>query len=344
VSDLDGQFGDQNKALSSLATEVLLKYGIVPENISVVQSGAIKTVWKIRSGKNNLCLKRLKQSYDKALFSVNAQIYIKKSGGNVPAVINDKTGNPIVQHKDQLFVLYEWIEGRDLSFSNSADLTGALQGLARFHIASKGYISTADARTSTKLGKWPEQYNSMKKRIIDWKGVSGKQPALSSHTAFSKYVNPIVALIDESLDLLSKTPYLKLVSEGSPAIVLCHQDYGKGNALLTDKGVFVLDLDGVTYDLPARDLRKIIGKAAEGKGKWDAESINSIVDRYSAVNPIQKEERKILYIDMLFPHWFFGLVKNQYQNNKILKADEVERMAKLELSKVAVIKSLLKDS
>jgi spore coat protein I len=41
-----------------------------------------------------------------------------------------------------------------------------------------------------------------------------------------------------------------------PRTVLCHQDYGKGNALLTDEGVMVIDLDNVSFDLPARDLRK----------------------------------------------------------------------------------------
>jgi spore coat protein I len=39
----------------------------------------------------------------------------------------------------------------------------------------------------------------------------------------------------------------------------------------------------------------------------------------------------------LFPHWFFGLVKNQYQNAKLLKTAEIERTAELELSKVQLL-------
>jgi spore coat protein I len=52
-----------------------------------------------------------------------------------------------------------------------------------------------------------------------------------------------------------------MTMEGSDAPVLCHQDYGKGKRLTHSRGgVYVIDLDGVTFDLPSRDLRKIIGK------------------------------------------------------------------------------------
>jgi len=60
--------------LSKLASSVLEEYGIEPENISVVQSANIKTVWRIKTKDRELCLKRLKHPLDKALFSVNARI------------------------------------------------------------------------------------------------------------------------------------------------------------------------------------------------------------------------------------------------------------------------------
>jgi len=38
-----------NMDLSKLASSVLEEYGIEPENISVVQSANIKTVWRIKT-------------------------------------------------------------------------------------------------------------------------------------------------------------------------------------------------------------------------------------------------------------------------------------------------------
>lgn len=338
---MDGLNSNNKKDLIKLAQEVLTKYQIVPQNISVIQSGTIKTVWKIKTANGNLCLKRLKQTYDKALFSVNAQIYIKNKGGNVPGIILDVTNNPIVEYYNQLFVLYEWIEGRDLNFGNSTDFKLALEGLATFHIFSKGYESDEASRISTKLGKWPEQYTSMRNKFIAWKEISKNSLSEGSYSTFYRVSDSMISIANLALDNIGKSSYNALTSPGSKSIVLCHQDYGKGNAILTGDKVFVLDLDGVTFDLPIRDLRKLIGKDAENRGRWQLQNIDNVYNIYSSVNPLSPEEKRILYIDLLYPHWFYGLVKNLFQNNKPVKSSEIERMAKLEESKVSLLTSLI---
>ncbi|MCX7924100.1 MAG: CotS family spore coat protein [Clostridia bacterium] len=342
LSSLDNKPIASNSDLNRLAAEVLKKYGIVPESIAVIQGGSIKTVWKVKAKGRLICLKRLKQSYDKVLFSAYAQKYIKEARGNVAALIPDKAGELVVQHEGELFAVYEWLDGRDLNFSNSSDIQAAIQGLARFHIASKGYKPPQDARVSSKLGKWPEQYGSMRNRMAEWKKVSGSKSGVAYHATYLKYVDSMLDLADNALNLLEKSSYQKLTQPESPAIVLCHQDFGKGNAVLGNNGVDVIDLDGVTFDLPARDLRKIIGKQAENKGAWEASTINSIVGWYGQVNPMSASEKEVLYIDLLFPHWYFGLVKNLFQNDKPLKPAEMEKIARLEQSKVSLLNGFLK--
>lgn len=338
---MDEVYSGQEKDLNKLAQEVLSRYSIIPQNISVIQSGTIKTVWKVKTNDSILCLKRLKQTIDKALFSVNAQIYIKNNGGNVPGIILDKSNNPIVEHNNQLFVVYEWLEGRDLNFSNPQDFKLALEGLARFHISSKGYESGEESRTSTKLGKWPDQYASMRNKFIAWKEISKNNLSQSHYNAFFRVSDSMISMADMSLAYIEKSSYNSLISPGSKSVVLCHQDYGRGNAILTGNKVAVLDLDGVTFDLPARDLRKVIGKEAESRGKWQLQNIENVCSIYSSVNPLSSEEKKILFIDLLYPHWFYGLIKNLFQNNKPVKSTEIERIAKLEESKVSLLSSLI---
>ncbi len=339
---VDNEFSESNDALNKLASEVLLKYNIEVENISVIQSGTIKTVWKIKAKSGMLCLKRLKHTYDKAVFSVNAQIYIKGLGGNVPEVLTTSGGQAIVKHNEQLFVLYEWLHGKALTFSGTPELLSAIEGLAKFHLYSKGYTPPPSAKISSKLGKWPSQYDSMNRRLMEWKEISKSIP-LPYHSTYFKQADPIISVAGQAMDLLSRSNYGSITYDASSPVVLCHQDYGKGNAVMTDKGVYVIDLDGVTFDLPARDLRKIIGKTSENKGQWEAAVINNILRCYTKINPLNSDEKKLLYIDMLFPHWFFGLVKNLFQNNKPLKPSEIEKTARLELSKVPLLISLLNE-
>ncbi len=347
------------------AIQVLSKYGVNPEKLTLIQGGTIKTVWKLNAHGNRFCLKRLKQTFDKALFSVNAQIYISNSGGRVPGIILNEENQAITEYKGQLFVLYEWIDGSDLNFALSTDFRKAVQALAAFHIASKGYVPNVQCRVSTKLRKWPDQYNSMKKRMLEWKEISSgadKPPdnqvypvcsdypvhaahtAYQAYTAYLSYVDQIITLADLASKRLSESDYLKLTQEGSPSVVLCHQDFGRGNVLSAAEGTYVLDLDGVTYDLPARDLRKIIGKAFENTGLWSCDTITEILSWYTEINPLSESEKEILYADLTFPHWFFGLVKNLFQNGKQLRASKIERIARFELSKEVILTTLLKRS
>lgn len=330
------------KTSDSLALTVLKEYGITPESLTMVQGGSIKTVWKLAANDRQLCLKRLKQTMDKATFSVNAQIYVRNSGGKVPGVILNKSGKPVTEYKEQLFVLYEWINGNNLNFEVPAQLKQAVQGLASFHAASIGYNPEEQARISTKLGKWPEQYGSIKNKLADWKKIALNNGTNPAHRAYTGCADSIIGIAGRAIERLEASKYSKLTEEGSKSIVLCHQDFGRGNVLAAKDGAYVLDLDGVTFDLPARDLRKIIGKIADNKGNWSAETIREILSWYTDKNPLTDDEKEILYIDLIFPHRFYGLVKNLYQNGKALKASEIERTAKLEEAGEALLKTLLK--
>ncbi|OGO77172.1 MAG: spore coat protein [Clostridiales bacterium GWB2_37_7] len=332
---------ESKKDLENLAVRVLQEYGITPQNIEIIQSGAIKTVWKIKTSGGTLCLKRLRQTYDKVLFSAYAQIYIKNSGGNVPGIILDQKAQPIVQYNDQLFVVYEWLEGKDLNFSNKADLEAALKGLAIFHKASKGYRYPENSRESSKFGRWPEQYTSMRNRFEAWKELAAASKSNGSHASYLKYVDSMIEAADLTLELIDKSQYKNLSTPDSDLKVLCHQDFGKGNAISTQEGVIVLDLDSVTYDFSARDLRKIIGKQAVDNTMLNIRTVNDILNWYTRENPMSDDEKKILYIDLLFPHWFHGLIKNQYLNNKQVNPSEIEKVVRFEKSKLPLLMELI---
>lgn len=332
---------ESKKDLENLAVRVLQEYNITAQNIAIIQSGGIKAVWKIHTPDKILCLKRLRQTYDKVQFSANAQVYIKNSGGNVPGILLNREGQPIVQYNDQLFIVYEWLEGKDLNFSNSADLEAALGGLAAFHKASKGYQYPEAARESSKFGRWPEQYTSMKNRFVTWKDIALNNKSNSAHASYLKNADSMIELADLALNLIDKSQYKNLSTPDSDLKVLCHQDFGKGNAISTSQGIIVLDLDSVTYDFSARDLRKIIGKlAVEGDG-FNISKINDILNWYSRGNSITEAEKKILYIDLLFPHWFHAMIKDQYINNKMVSSSEIEKMVRFEKGKVPSLMKLL---
>ena len=334
---------ERDMRLDDIARPALAQYEIDPVGIQVIQQGGVKTVWKVFGGKGVYCLKRLKQTKDKALFSVEAQRYIKTKHGNVPGVVSNKFHESITDLNNELFVLYEWVEGKQLDFGKKDDFKAAMEGLADFHRFSKGYQPPEPARVSTKIAKWPDQYRSMLNRLSDWNDISHQKEGTAVYDVYREWAGPIIALGEKAIRYLEQSCYSSLSISGSPAVVLCHQDYGEGNAILTPEGVWVLDLDGVTYELAARDLRKIILKTMENQGKWNEEKMEEIVEWYEKINPLSADEKKMVYIDVLFPHSFFGTVKNQFVKNKPVKAANIERIGKIELSKEKFLKRLIEE-
>jgi spore coat protein I len=329
------------KDLTNLAKKILAEYDLIIQDISIIQSGGIKTVWKIKTSDKTMCLKRLRQTYDKVLFSVNAQIHINNQGGNVPGVVINKKGEPIVLSDNEIFVLYEWLDGVNLSFNKSNELEAAIKALATFHKASKGYNYPEGSRESSKFGHWPDLYTSMKTRFEKWKSQESTSSFSSSHGTYLNYVDSMIENANSTLEYLDKSQYKNLVSQCSDLKVLCHQDFGVGNVISTSKGVIVLDLDSVTFDFSVRDLRKIIGKLSQKSNKFDIRVMNTIISWYSAINPINAQEKNLLYIDLLFPHWFHGVVKNQYLKNQSISSSEIKGIAEFEKNKFPAVKQFL---
>ncbi len=326
--------------LNVLAESVLDEYGIIPQHVKIIQNKGLKTIWKFSDNGEVMCLKRLRHSPERAYFSVNAQVYIHGNGGKVPKVIPNKKGNAVTLYENQVFVLYGWIEGRDLNFDSPGDLALAVEGLARVHQASIGYMPPGEARFSSKLGRWPGQYQSMRTNLAAWKETALQNRDRQDHACYLKHVDSVLEIADRAIRTIGESPYNDLTSTEQQQHPLCHQDYGKGNALLMGQDVYVLDLDGATYDLAARDLRKIIGQQSEDGGGWDRGRTLQIVEWYEKGRKLSTEEKQVLAIDLMFPHWFFGEVKNLYKKNKPVPAGKIERAAAFERSKLPVLKGM----
>ena len=326
---------------SELGTKVLLEYNITPQNLQTLQSKGLKTLWKFTYKGTTLCLKRLKHSMEEALFSVNAQIYIFNNGGKVPKILPNSKGDSITQFNGQLFVLYSWIDGRDMNLENPKDLAIALQALSKFHTDSIGYEPPTTAIISTKLGKWPAQYESMKNRMIKIKELCIQTPNNISYSTYLKHIDPIIEICDKTINLINNSAYNDLCSIIQKDSCLCHQDFGTGNVMLSKEGATVIDLDGVTYDLPIRDLRKIIGKRMMKFQDFNIDTVKSILKYYETNNTLSPEQKKVLIIDLMFPHWFFGLVKTLHKTPKQIGIDKISATSKFEQNKFSILQKWL---
>ncbi len=329
--------------MSAVPYEVLIQYGIHKPGLKTIQSGGPKVVWRVDAGGESFILKKMRHEPSRAAFCLGAQRYACHNGARVPAVLPALSGDDYVLVDGQVFALHSFIEGRSASWSRPGDFQKGIEALADLHLRSRGYRPPEGARVSTKLGSWPRQYQSMIERFEKWRQVAVLNPDNALNQVFLKSVDRAATLAGAALDMIRRCGYAELCSGFERRPGVCHQDYGEGNSVVHGDEAYIIDLDGVTFDLPARDLRKVITKSMIARQAWEQSYADRILSWYERVNPLTHEDRTALFVDLLFPHTFHDVAKNPFHKGKPTPAAKILEAARFEVSKAAALRGVLKD-
>jgi Ser/Thr protein kinase RdoA (MazF antagonist) len=96
------------------------------------------TSYALFSGNDKYFLRVVKPAFfDTAIIGVNIQVFLQNKGFPVPPVIHTKDGLPYVQTENELYILYEYIEGVESDPEQDAEAIGALVG--NLHQMMKDY-------------------------------------------------------------------------------------------------------------------------------------------------------------------------------------------------------------
>ncbi len=300
----------KNPAEVASVAALLAAYGLEGRPVEPLQMEVGKLVVRIRGDDGPVVLKELHHDRERSLFALAAQRHMTEQGGNVPAVLPTRDGHLLLELGGRLFAAFRWLQGRRPDPATRADWAEMIRGIARFHLASRGYVPPEGSRVSSKIARWPHLYEVMLRQLQECRDLLparlGQGPAQQLGPLFDHFVHRGLAATRQ-LEAAGYADWCRQVQEAGSN--LCHQDYGPGNALLTAAGPVVIDLDGVTFDLPSRDLRKLAYKVSSVRG-WDPAVLSDLTDLYSSAAPLPPQELAALREDIAFPHGFHGVVKS----------------------------------
>jgi spore coat protein I len=334
---------EEEQRLISLAETILKNWEVTVNLIEVVQGGQMALVWKIHTSEGPICLKRIHRPEKKALFSINAQNYLALKGTRVPGIIPNKHGVLYTKHGPFLFVVYEWIEGRPFELTVQEDLEFIMKGLAEFHTASIGYRPPDGIPIFTKLGRWPNHYIKRCQQMETWKLMAQTMQEDPFSQLYLAEIDPFIQEGRSTLARLLQSEYPAWVSELKASPTLCHQDYGTGNSLLGNDGqIWVIDLDTVSFDLPIRDLRKMIIPLLDTTGVWNEEQFHVMINAYESIAPLTEKQKEIMFIDMLFPYELYDVIRERYVRKTPLLETELAEAFEYERIKSGALNQLIK--
>lgn len=298
--------------IEEIAEKVLQYYHFSVYNRQIVTTKSDKggAIWKIETSEGPKSLKLLHRRPTRSLFSLGAQEYlVNVQNAKVPAIIKTKDGALSVECGGKLWFVAEWIEHLA---PVSKDLDGAKHlcyALGEFHRLSKGYKPPQSAEIASRLHKWPRSYQKTIEKM-DWlRNIAKAYPEMPASPLLLNELTYFEQQASNSYKQLVQSSYSQLVSKGNEYWGLVHQDYGWSNGQMGENGMWVIDLDGVAYDLPIRDLRKLISGTMADISEWNATWIREMISAYHQANPISTQVYEVLMIDLSLPNEFYKNLK-----------------------------------
>jgi spore coat-associated protein S len=323
---------------------VLRNYPVTTFNVREETEKAKKAVWWVEASEGLMVLKKLPMGEERLLFLIAALEHLRKGGVRLAALVKAHDGKLYSVVDSTCYTLALAVKGRTPSYSSPKELAMMVRELARFHKASEGFKAPTGSKARSHLGTWPESYLREVGRLHPYLEEAGDSP-------FAQRVREVLErhmeMAREALAGLDGGEYRAWVDQVTATGNLCHQDFAAGNLVLTPAGeICVLDTDSLTVDLPARDIRKILNKIMKKRGAWDLDLALELTRLYGEVNPLMPEHLKVLGLDLLFPHLFFGIAtkylekrEKEWSASKFLK--KLESIVALEDQKVALVRRLV---
>lgn len=330
--------------LEKVAERVLAHYDLKVKSRVVVATKPLKggAIWKVTTEKGPYSLKLLHRRPERSLFSIWAQEYLVKKKARVPAFLPAEDGRLYVEMGNKLWIVCEWIESLREATKDLKGAQAICYGLGEFHRLSRGYQPPGEAEYSSRLKRWPDYYEKIITKFGWFRRLGEAYHDTPAGPELLKALAVFEKQAREGLTRLQRSPYARLIARGESYWGLAHQDYGWGNAQIGPGGVWIIDLDGVVFDLPIRDLRKLISSSMDEK--WDLQWVKGMISAYHKANPIEPDLYEVFLIDLAMPNEFYQFIKEVvYDPITFLNAqtkNELARMLEREKSKCSVLAEL----
>lgn len=275
-------------------------------------------------------LKKVRESHKRALAGIKLKEYlIEKGFNNVLQNIKTKDGRDLLRYGGNSYCLTATSSGRKAAGSNFEDVKNIALLLARFHIKSQGFISKY-IKSEYKISNWIEKEGRYKRTFgIIKECIKSKRVKTMFDVLYMDSIEFFEEQLELAVKLLSSTGYDRILRNSQLKGTLCLDDFKFGNIHVSKEGEFYLkNFYKVKYNMIVYDLCKFLKKILNKKEyAWDFEYAREIIDTYCTVNPLSRDDFKILLSLIIFPSSFYKLGRKRYIKRK--KWDENKYLSKL---------------
>lgn len=290
-------------------TEISTQY-----QVKIHEMVPMKGVYLLKTDHGNKCLKKINYGTQKLMYLYKAKENIINNGFNrIDKYFLTPEGAPYALVNEDLYIITDWIDGRECDFKKEEELASASRALAEFHGCARGFLPDENLRMRNDIGRLPATFE---KRLVTLNKMRDIARKTKKKTEFDiLYLTNVEFYLNyakESLKKLDISCYGKVCQEAFDDKVLVHHDYTYHNILFDkDNLVNLVDFDYCKEEIQIYDVSTLLVKALK-RLEWNLPTGKLIIENYNSVRQISKDETNVLIAILIFPQRFWRLANRYY--------------------------------
>lgn len=326
----------------AVACEVLALFGVrvSPRGPAAGPSGSdpvkvVRNVVCVSTDRGWKVLKRSGLTLEEVWFVHRAKEHLARNGFTATDRYNlSASGQPFVTYEGGVYVLTDWLGGREADFTTPGDLVLAGRTLAALHRSSAGFAPGRAPTGRSAYGTWPGLFSGRLSQLERFVSEVGEKPGgrrdwFDAH--FRRHAPRFIAAAHRAIEALAATSYGQESAEARWRGFLCHHDYSKRNLLVGGSGRdetygYVVDFDYCLLDTPLHDVAGLIIRAAK-QASWRPKACVAaaacVIDAYNreaeraggelgAALALDRERLAIVLAVLGWPQDFWQLALQRY--------------------------------
>lgn len=272
-----------------------------------------KGVYLLKTDKGNKCLKKISYGTQKLNYIYKAKEHIIQNGFDKVDKYNLSLNNaPYAMVNEDLYIVTDWIDGRECDFKEIEDVKVAAKTLAKFHNCAIGFEMEDNLKARCDVGKLPYTLEKRMRTLKKMRDMASKNKRKSEFDMlYLSNVDSFYELSKSAYESLNLESYKKVCEMSLDKKVLCHHDYTYHNILINNDDVYLVDFDYLKCEVQVYDISTLIIKTLK-RVDWNIDFAKAILKEYNSIRELSREEKDVLKTLLMFPQRFWRLANRYY--------------------------------
>lgn len=274
-----------------------------------------KGVYLMETDKGKKCLKKINYNIPKLMYIHAAKEHIVDNGfANIDKFnIAQRDEVPYAIINEDIYIVTDWIEGRECDFREEEDLKLASSTLGRFHVSARGFEPNDDIKHRSDIGRYTTTMEKRYAMLGKMREMARKKKRKSEFDfLYISNVEFYQDLAKRALKELNINSYARVCEDSIRDKVLSHHDFTYHNIMIdNERNSYIIDFDYCKSEMQIYDLSTLCIKSLK-RLDWDEKAFNNIIEAYNSANEINKDEINVLKTLLIFPQRFWRLANRYY--------------------------------